>query len=275
MFVTFTCCVPSHFALSPSPGAFIINHRFFVSQGCKRFRSIHAYREKLRGLRGSSRTTCLPSKCDRCRNRGRAGYRAKKEAAGTAAGPGPGDGGSGTTTRDAGKKAASMAGKRGSTGVRSSAKTLKAAAGTSASGSSAPLAAAPAPTPAPGLPGVPNALALQQVLLLSQALLQRPPGAATAVAAGDALGLAAGPALPGSGVTAESAGVPGAVGDVSTEHIISLLLQQAALPSVPGIAVEAASTPAGGAPDGGAQVAGNGDGSAPEAGPDGQLLAWL
>jgi hypothetical protein len=49
-------------------------------KGCKRFRSIHAFREKLQGLRGATRTTCLPSKCDSCRCRGRLGYRAKKEA---------------------------------------------------------------------------------------------------------------------------------------------------------------------------------------------------
>mmetsp|Transcript_6101 Transcript_6101/g.7488 ORF Transcript_6101/g.7488 Transcript_6101/m.7488 type:complete len:629 (-) Transcript_6101:76-1962(-) len=56
------------------------NTYFKWCKGCKRFRSIHAFREKLQGLRGATRTTCLPSKCDSCRCRGRLGYRAKKEA---------------------------------------------------------------------------------------------------------------------------------------------------------------------------------------------------
>lgn len=49
-------------------------------KGCKRFHNILSFREKLKNLRSSSRSTKLPSKCDVCRNRGRLGYRAKKEA---------------------------------------------------------------------------------------------------------------------------------------------------------------------------------------------------
>jgi len=55
-------------------------------KGCKRFHSILAFKERLKSMRSSGRNTKLPSKCDPCRARGRAGYQDKK---GTGEGNGP------------------------------------------------------------------------------------------------------------------------------------------------------------------------------------------
>ena len=52
-------------------------------KGCKRFRMMAAFRDKIRGLRGAGRTMTLPTKCDGCRDRGRAGYQAKKALTGS------------------------------------------------------------------------------------------------------------------------------------------------------------------------------------------------